>query len=59
MEQGNTPLVYLNDEKAELSNDKINYVHCAGGYCSMIAYSILKARGFNNIINIESGMGEF
>lgn len=54
----NTPLAYLNDHLAEFSKDKINYVHCAGGYRSMIACSILKARGFENIVNIEGGMGE-
>ena len=34
--------------------DKI-YVHCAGGYRSMIAISILKRNGFNNVININKG----
>ena len=54
----NTPLAYLNEHLAEFSKDKINYIHCAGGYRSMIACSILKARGFDNIVNIEGGMGE-
>jgi len=34
------------------------YVHCAGGYRSMIAASILKSRGFDNVVNIEGGYGE-
>jgi len=33
------------------------YVHCAGGYRSVIAASILKARGFNNLIDIAGGFG--
>jgi hydroxyacylglutathione hydrolase len=32
-------------------------VHCAGGYRSVIAASILKARGFNNLIDIAGGFG--
>ena len=36
-------------------NDKQNYVHCAGGYRSVIACSLLKRVGINNIINIEGG----
>jgi rhodanese-related sulfurtransferase len=30
-------------------------MHCAGGYRSVIAASILKARGFDNLIDIEKG----
>jgi rhodanese-related sulfurtransferase len=32
------------------------YVHCAGGYRSMIFISVLKARGFENLIDIKSGI---
>ena len=40
-------------------NKKITYmVHCAGGYRSMIAASILKANGFENILNVEGGFDE-
>jgi rhodanese-related sulfurtransferase len=31
------------------------YVHCAGGYRSMIAASILKSRGIHNLIDIQGG----
>ncbi|MFN8862812.1 MAG: rhodanese-like domain-containing protein, partial [Flavobacteriales bacterium] len=31
------------------------YVHCAGGYRSVIFISILQARGFRNLINVEGG----
>jgi rhodanese-related sulfurtransferase len=36
------------------SNDNI-YIHCAGGYRSMIAASILKRNGFNQIFDINKG----
>lgn len=51
----NTPLEYLNDHIAELPTDKTFYVHCAGGYRSVIAASILKARGYHNVIDIDGG----
>ena len=50
-------LDYINDKMNEVSKDKTYYVHCAGGYRSVIAASILKARGFNNLIDIDSGYG--
>jgi hydroxyacylglutathione hydrolase len=49
------PLDYLNDHLAELPKEEHMYLHCAGGYRSMIAASILKARGFDNVINVEGG----
>jgi len=51
----NTPLDYLSEHLAELPKEKEMYLHCAGGYRSMIAASILKARGFDNVVNIEGG----
>ena len=55
-EAKNFPLDNLNDYMAEISHDEPVYVHCAGGYRSMIANSILKARGFHNVVNVEGGM---
>ena len=51
----NTPLDFLNDHLAELPTDEDFYVHCAGGYRSVIASSILKSRGIHNLVNIEGG----
>ena len=51
----NTPLEYLNDHLAELPKEEEMYLHCAGGYRSMIAASILKARGFDKVVNVEGG----
>ncbi|WP_420146798.1 MBL fold metallo-hydrolase [Spirosoma sp.] len=53
----NLPLDNLNDHMAEIQRNEPVYVHCAGGYRSMVANSILKARGFNNVVNVEGGMG--
>jgi hydroxyacylglutathione hydrolase len=49
-------LDYINDNMNAISKDKTYYVHCAGGYRSAIAASILKARGFNNLIDISGGI---
>jgi len=51
----NTPLNFLNDHLAEFPKDQPFYVHCAGGYRSMIAASILKSRGFHNLLDISGG----
>ena len=50
----NFPLDYINDNMAELDRNKTYTVHCAGGYRSMIASSILKARGFD-VIDVTGG----
>jgi rhodanese-related sulfurtransferase len=52
----NYPLDFINRNMPLLNRDKTYYVHCAGGYRSLIASSILKSRGFNNVINIQGGM---
>ena len=51
----NTPLDFLNDHLAEFPEKKQFYVHCAGGYRSMIAASILKSRGIHNLIDVHGG----
>ena len=51
----NIPLANLSKNMAEFSKTETNYVHCAGGYRSMIAVSILKSRGFDNLIDVEGG----
>ena len=52
-----TPLSLLNDHLSEFPSDGIFYVHCAGGYRSVIAASILKSRGIHNFIDIAGGYG--
>jgi hydroxyacylglutathione hydrolase len=51
----NVPLDYINETFSELSKDKKYYIHCAGGYRSMIFASILKSRGFENVVDIKGG----
>ncbi|POS01144.1 glyoxylase-like metal-dependent hydrolase (beta-lactamase superfamily II) [Flavobacterium croceum DSM 17960] len=50
-----TPLDFINDFVAEFPKEKPFYLHCAGGYRSMIAASILKSRGYHNVINVLGG----
>lgn len=51
----NLPLDFLNDNMAQINPAKTYYIHCAGGYRSMIAVSILKARGFDKLIDVAGG----
>lgn len=49
------PLADLEKNQHSLDKCETIFVHCAGGYRSMIASSILKANGFDKIINIRNG----
>ncbi len=51
----NTPLDNLNEHLSEFPEDKPFYMHCAGGYRSVIAASILKSRGIHNLVDIGGG----
>lgn len=48
-------LDYINDQMRDVDAKKEYYVHCAGGYRSVIAASILKARGFGKLIDVAGG----
>jgi glyoxylase-like metal-dependent hydrolase (beta-lactamase superfamily II)/rhodanese-related sulfurtransferase len=50
-----TPLDFLNDHLAEFPKEENFYIHCAGGYRSVIAASILKSRGYHNLIDVKGG----
>jgi glyoxylase-like metal-dependent hydrolase (beta-lactamase superfamily II)/rhodanese-related sulfurtransferase len=54
----NIPLNELNLRFTELPKDQAFILHCAGGYRSMIAASILKSRGFEDFKDVEGGMTE-
>lgn len=51
----NTPLDTVNDSMLRIPKDKTAYVHCAGGYRSMIFASILRARGYDNLVDVAGG----
>ncbi len=51
----NAPLDYINESMLKVDKSKTYFVHCAGGYRSMIFASILKARGYTNLIDVAGG----
>ena len=51
----NTPLDFLNDYLGHFPESGPFYIHCAGGYRSVIAASILKKRGIHNLIDVRGG----
>lgn len=50
-----TPLDFINDYLETFPKKGTFYLHCAGGYRSVIAASILKKRGIHNMINVKGG----
>ena len=54
----NTPLNQINNYLAEFPKDQKFALHCAGGYRSMIASSILKQRGWDNFVDVRGGFDE-
>ena len=52
------PLNEINQHLAEIPKEKPFLLHCAGGYRSMIASSILKQRGWSNFADIVGGFDE-
>jgi rhodanese-related sulfurtransferase len=51
----NAPLDYWKDNLAQVDKNKTWYVHCAGGYRSMIFTSILRSLGYRNLIDVKGG----
>jgi glyoxylase-like metal-dependent hydrolase (beta-lactamase superfamily II)/rhodanese-related sulfurtransferase len=50
-------LDYINQNMNQVDKNKTYHIHCAGGYRSVIAASILKARGFDKLVDIAGGFG--
>lgn len=55
IDAANAPLDSINESMQLLDKDKAYYIHCAGGYRSMIFASILKARGYDKLIDVKGG----
>ncbi|MCR6641911.1 MAG: MBL fold metallo-hydrolase [Sporocytophaga sp.] len=53
----NRPLAYINEWIKEIDPKEHFYLHCAGGYRSMMAASILQARGYRNFTEVAGGFG--
>jgi hydroxyacylglutathione hydrolase len=51
------PLDYMNDDINKLDKNKTYHVHCAGGYRSVIAISLLMQNGYKNLIDVDGGYG--
>ena len=56
-EAENIPLAQISELMTEFDKEETNYIHCAGGYRSMVASSILKSRGYDNVVDIQGGFG--
>ena len=51
----NKPLDYINEWIKDINPEEHFYIHCASGYRSMVAASILQARGYRNFTEIDGG----
>lgn len=51
-------LDYINQNMTQVDKEKTYHIHCAGGYRSVIAASILKARGFDKLVDVAGGFGD-
>jgi hydroxyacylglutathione hydrolase len=49
------PLDFISENTYKLNGDKTYHIHCAGGYRSVIASSILKSRGYHKIVDVAGG----
>jgi glyoxylase-like metal-dependent hydrolase (beta-lactamase superfamily II)/rhodanese-related sulfurtransferase len=54
----NVPLDYINQNMSEVDKDKTWYVHCRSGYRAMVFCSIMRARGYNNLIDVAGAFSE-
>ena len=49
------PLDYINENMIQFPKNEAFTIHCAGGYRSIIAASILKSRGYNQVKDVIGG----
>ncbi len=55
MNAENAPLDYINESMLKADKNKKYYVHCAGGYRSMVFVSVLRARGYDKLVDVKGG----
>ena len=53
------PLDYINQHMSQIKPEQAYYLHCRSGYRSTVAASILKARGYEHLINVQGLYEEF
>ena len=53
----NLALDYINENMDQVEDQMHYFIHCAGGYRSMIFASILKSRGYHDLVDIAGGFG--
>ena len=51
----NAPLDVINESMQSIPKNETVYIHCAAGYRSMIFASILRARGYDNLVDVVGG----
>ena len=51
----NFPLDFINRNMSTIDRNKTYYIYCASGYRSVVAASILKTRGFEQVVNVRGG----
>jgi glyoxylase-like metal-dependent hydrolase (beta-lactamase superfamily II)/rhodanese-related sulfurtransferase len=51
----NAPLDYINESMKLILGDNKKYIHCAGGYRSLVFISILQGRGYRNLVDVDGG----
>jgi len=54
----NMPLDFINNYMSAIDKNITYYVHCAAGYRSMLFTSILRSRGYDNLIDVKGGFNE-
>jgi rhodanese-related sulfurtransferase len=55
----NFPLDFINAHMHEIQREQSYHLHCRSGYRSTVAASILKARGFQEMVNVQANFAEF
>jgi hydroxyacylglutathione hydrolase len=58
IEAMNMPLDFINNHMSSIDKNTTYYIHCAAGYRSMLFTSILRSRGYDNLIDVKGGFNE-